>query len=244
MAGIFYNLGKMLGPKVRKGKWVWKSLTADADEAITAEREVGLDIASAVMNEMAMAASARQKFVSAYGSKLARRVANKKIKFNFFVYLDTTPNAFAVPGGFIFVSSSLLDLYGEDPDMSAFVIAHEMGHVVRKHAVNRLVNSAALGAVTRALPVKGKISAMLKSTGLKFFQSAYSQSQEFEADEFGVKLTRAAGFKADAAVKALKKLAECHKNESRNATDEYFSTHPATIKRISAIKQLLLNLKK
>lgn len=239
MAGIFYNFGKMLGPKVRKGKWVWKSLTADADDAIIAEREVGLDIVSALVANMELVTSPQQSFVATVGRKLYRRLANKKIRFDFFVYRDDSPNAFAVPGGFVFVSSSLLELYDNNADMIAFVVAHEMGHIVRKHSVNRLINSAAISAVTRALPVKGKISALLKSTGFKFFQSAYSQTQELEADTFGVKLLKAAGFPPEEAVNALKKLAESHNNQDKSIKDEYFSTHPSTTKRIQAIREML-----
>ncbi len=234
MAGFFYNLGKMLAPKVRKGKWVWKSLTCDADDAIAAERQVGLDIVSSMLGSLSIAGDNERKTVSSVGETLAKRVANKKIRFDFYVYRDGSPNAFAVPGGFVFVSSSLLELYENNPDMSAFVIAHEMGHIIRRHSVNRLINSAAISAVTKALPDRGKIGLLLKNTGVKFFQSAYSQSQELEADAFGVKLMRAAGFEAKQAINALKKLAQSHKDE-RSIKDEYFSTHPDTAKRIEQL---------
>ncbi len=239
MAALFYNLGKMLGPKVRKGKWVWKSLTASTDDSIVAEREVGLDIASSIKRTMTFAPAKEQKLACHSGRKLAKKIANKKMKFNFFVYIDQSPNAFAVPGGFVFISSSLLDLYRESQDMAAFVIAHEMGHITRKHAVNRLINSMTVSAVTRALPAKGRIASVIKNTGLKFFQSAYSQSQELEADAFGLKLMTAAGFDPKAAPKALKKLDQCHQKGERSIKDEYFSTHPETSKRIDELKALL-----
>ena len=75
---------------------------------------------------------------------------------------------------------------------------------------------------------------ILKNTGVKFFQSAYSQSQELEADAFGVKLMAASGFEAKQATTALKKLAEAHTSGS-SIKDEYFSSHPATAKRIEQI---------
>jgi putative metalloprotease len=97
-----------------------------------------------------------------------------------------------------------------------------------------------MSAVTRALPVRGKISALIKNTGVKFFQSAYSQSQELEADAFGVKLMKASGYDPLAAIEALKRLAACHNNNGpRTIKEEYFSTHPGSEARIQAIRDML-----
>jgi len=236
MSGLFYNLGRMLGPQVRKGKWIWKSLTAAEDEAIAAEYETGLDITARLRANLTINGDAGNiLMLNSIAAKLSRRLANKSRKFSFYAYTDNSPNAFAVPGGFVFISSSLIDLYEGDADMTAFVAAHEMGHIVRKHAVNRLINAAAVSAVTKALPAKGGLAALLKSTGIKFFQSAYSQSQESEADIFGVKLMAAAGFKADKAIDALNKLAQSSAGKA-NAANEYFSTHPSIEARINHIR--------
>ncbi len=242
MAGIFYSLGKMLGPNVRKGKWIWNSLTADNDDAILSEHEVGLDIVQTLKTSLTLSQDRELKrFVARCGGKLAARVANKKIRFAFFVYCDNSPNAFAAPGGFIFVSSALLSLYDNDSDMTAFVVAHEMGHVVRRHAVNRLINAAAVSAATKFLPAQGKLAAMLKNTGVKFFQSAYSRSQELEADTFGVKLMKAGGYDCKKAIDALEKLAQFQNEKGATATNEYFSSHPQTAERIETIRQLIIN---
>ena len=240
MAGIFYSLGKMLGPNVRKGKWIWKSLTADTDDAVLAEHEVGLDIVQTLRGSLTLSDSKEAKmFVAGTGGRLAAHVANKKIRFAFLVYADNSPNAFAVPGGFIFVSTALLNLYGNDADMTAFVVAHEMGHIVRKHSVNRLINAAAVSAATRLLPAQGKLAAMLKNTGVKFFQSAYSRSQELESDTFGVKLMRASGYECKKAIEALEKLAQFQNEKGAAAANEYFSTHPQTADRIETLRQLI-----
>lgn len=239
MAGFFYNLGKMVGPKVRKGKWVWKSLTDEPDNAVLAEYEMGLDIVAQLKTNLELVSQKEYAlFVQNLGRRLSKRLKNKKLQFSFKVYRDNSPNAFAVPGGFIFVSSALIQLYDFDEDMTAFVAAHEMGHIIRRHSINRLVNSAAISTITKALPARGRVAGLLKSTGIRFFQSAYSQSQELEADLFGVKLMNAAGFKAEKSIKALENLAKCSKANT-NAANEYFSTHPQTARRVENIQQAI-----
>ncbi len=242
MAGMFYSLGKMLGPKLRKGKWIWKTLAADADEAVEAEHEVGLDVVQTLKTSLTLSDDKELKtFVTRTGSKLTARLANKKIRFAFLVYADNSPNAFAVPGGFVFVSTALLSLYDNDADMTAFVVAHEMGHIVRRHAVNRLINAAAVSAATRLLPAKGQLAAMLKNTGIKFFQSAYSRSQELEADTFGVKLMKSGGYDCKKAIDALEKLAQFQNKDGQQTANEYFSTHPQTAERIETIRGIITN---
>ena len=131
MSSLFYNLGKMAGPKVRKAKWIWQSITASEADTIKAEYEVGQDLACEIRNQLELDTEPRAgQLLNKVGSHLAVRVTNKLRIFNFEVIKGSEPNAFALPGGFIFVTKSLLELCDWNQDEIAFILAHEMGHVI------------------------------------------------------------------------------------------------------------------
>src|SRR5205823_6424711 len=104
-------------------------------------------------------------------------------------------NAFALPGGYVFVTRRLLDFSRWDHAELAFVLGHEMGHVVKRHAIERLMANALFGGIAARLPVGGAVLrphvAALLSTLLR---QGYSREQELEADAFGARVAHAAGF--------------------------------------------------
>ena len=82
MGGVFYNLGKMAGPVLRKGKWVLQSLTGSEADVIRAEFEVGRDMAEALQAEAALDTdTATVALLSETGARLAQRLTNRKRLF-------------------------------------------------------------------------------------------------------------------------------------------------------------------
>lgn len=238
--GIFYNLGRKAGPKIRKGQWIWHSLTGSVDDATAAEYRVGCDIAAALRMELPCDQSSDDAMIiQNIGSKLSKRVANKLRRFNFEIITEGPPNAFALAGGFVFVTRSMLDLCNRDEDELAFIIAHEMGHIIRGHAMNRLVSNAAFSVLSKRLPGAGAIGAWLKGTGLKLLQSAYSQQNEFSADELGTKLAIAGGFDKEAGEKLLQRLARTSEGPNDESLAKYFATHPPFNERIANVRQTI-----
>ena len=236
--GLFYNLGRKAGPKIRKGQWIWHSLTGSADDAIAAEYRVGCDIAAALRMEVPCDHSSDDAvLIQKIGKRLSQRVANKLRRFNFEIITEGPPNAFALAGGFVFVTRSMLDLCNRDEDELAFIIAHEMGHIIRGHAMNRLVSNAAFSVLSKRLPGVGAIGTWLKGTGLKLLQSAYSQQNEFTADELGTKLAIAGGYDKDSGEKLLLRLARTNKGPEDESLAKYFATHPPFNERIANVRK-------
>ena len=125
MSSLFYNLGKMVGPRVRKVKWIWQSITASEADAIQTEHKVGQDLAREIRNRLELDTEPRAgQMLNQVGRHLAACVANKLRTFSFEVIKDDKPNAFALPGGFIFVTRSLLELCDWNRDQIAFILAH------------------------------------------------------------------------------------------------------------------------
>jgi len=235
--GFFYKLGQWFGPKVRKGRWVWASATGSEADILEAERAVGADLAAALRHDLGVDASeAERRRVQQLGAALAACVKNKHRRFDFEVIGGEGPNAFALPGGFVFITRPLVDLVGEADDELAFVIGHEMGHVIRHDPMRRIVGDATLSAVVQALPTtRGVAGYVLKSSTMKLLSSAYSQERELLADKFGARLSRAAGHRDDAGPRLLRRLSDVSGGDG-GALSEYFATHPPFDKRIDALR--------
>ena len=242
MSGFFYNLGKKVGPNARKGKWLWKSMTGSEADIIKAEYDVGQDLAREIRQQVGLAHDTQiEQLMHEIGARLIERVANKQRKFKFEIVKGTDCNAFALPGGFIFLTRPLVDLCEQKPDEIAFILGHEMAHVIRGHAMKRIVSSSAMVAVSRVTPTRNLLSTWLRQVGIQFFESAYSQGRELDADVFGARLVKAAGSDSDAPVHLLSRLAELkHKNRGNNI-GSYFSSHPPFTTRIQNLKRQLYN---
>lgn len=238
MAGFFYNLGKKAGPKVRRGKWIWQSLTGSKVDAIAAEYAVGCDIAYEIRSQSEGGIAAEDaRLVSLIGKQLYKSVANKDRKFSFDIIVDSKPNAYAVAGGFVFITTGILDLCRRNPDEVAFVIAHEMAHIIRGHSIERLMSSTAFSTIAKRMPGRGVLGSWVRSTGLKLLESAYSQQNETVADQLGTRLGRAAGYDTTGAVMLMRRLMEMCPDNDRSALGVYFSTHPPFDERIANIKK-------
>ncbi len=236
MSGLFYQLGRMLGPQVRKARWVWQSMAGDEADAIRLEREVGSDLARGIRQQLKLDPDPQiAHLLNEVGSRLARCVANKLRSFGFEALEGGQPNAFALPGGYIFVTRSLLELCERNPDEIAFIVGHEMGHVIRGHAMDRIITNSAISLGTKITSVRGPITGLLNKVGIKLLESSYSQDLEMEADKLGVRLVAAAGYNAKAAAVMLSRLAKLNPSGAESNLGHYFSSHPAINLRIKNI---------
>jgi len=241
MAGsLFYSLGRKLGPKVRKVRWMWESLAGTEADAIRLEHGVGLDLAHEAEIQLTMDSDPQTaKVLQEIGGRLSACVANRLRSFRFDAFQGGRPNAFALPGGFIFVGRPILELCQWDKDQIAFVLAHEMAHVIRRHAIERIVTNSAVSMAARAAPVGGALGPWLRNVGVRFLETAYSRDQELEADKLGVRLVMAAGYEPEACTELFSRLAELSRSSDPAALGEYFSTHPSAEVRIRSIRRFL-----
>lgn len=237
---LFYHLGRRMGPKVRKARWMWASATGTTEETIRLEHGVGLDLAHEARKQLQIDAEPRTRLVlDEIGRRLAERVANKLRAFHFEAFLCGEPNAFALPGGFLFISRPILDLCEWNEHEIAFILGHEMGHVLKGHAIERIMTNSAMAAASRAAPVQGLLGAWLKNVGVRFLETAYSRDNEHDADTLGVRLALAAGYDGQGAIRLLSRLGRLHQAPAPLALGEYFSTHPTAEIRIQAIRRYL-----
>ena len=238
--GTPYQLGRLAGKQFRKAQWVWQSFTGSEEDAIRAEQGVGRDMAVAVREHAAGPAPPEtQSLLEEIAAALAERVRNPVHRFEVRALAGDRPTAFALPGGFIFVAPGLVDLTRRDRDELAFVVAHEMAHVIRRHAIDRLLGQKVISAATLATPATRALAPWVRQVGLQWLEKAYSREQEFEADELGGRLMTAAGFDPLGAVRVLERLGAIDAGTDPAGLGAYLSTHPPVDARIRELRERL-----
>ncbi|MCH9674733.1 MAG: M48 family metalloprotease [Gammaproteobacteria bacterium] len=189
-----------------------------------------------------------QSYVSQIGGRLSQHTEYKQFPYQFTLLNSPIVNAFALPGGFVYVSRGLLALGSNEAELAG-VLAHELGHVNARHSAERMsagqlaslgVMAGAIGASLLGLPAQS-VAQLGQQVATMSIQS-YSRKQEFEADTLGVRYMSRAGYDPEAMVTFLSTLREQSQVEAQSlglkpgSVDQYnmMSTHPRTIDRVRA----------
>jgi len=238
--GFFFKLGQKVGASTRKGRWIWSSLAGSEAEALAAEYRAGCDLARAFDRRTAFDEDSRSReFLEKISGRLADRLTNKRRRWRVVPTRADEPGAFALPGGFLYVTRPLLDLCRFDEDEVACVVGHEMGHVVQGHAMERITSQLLTSAATRATRIPGGLlTQWALGAGVNLFHSAYSRERELEADEFGARLAAAAGYDPRGSIRALERLRQLEADGALPLA-EYFASHPPLAVRIERLRGLI-----
>lgn len=186
-----------------------------------------------------------QRYVAETGKKLARGTEYQQFPYQFTLLNTPIVNAFALPGGYVYLSRGLMALASNEAEMAG-VLSHELGHVNARHTAERL--SAAqmaqlgmvLGAVGGAALGLGSEAAQISQQIAMLSIQSYSRKQEFEADTLGVRYMSRAGYEPDAMVTFLSTLREQSIVDAKmrglpaGSVDKFnmMSTHPRTKDRV------------
>lgn len=214
------------------------------DKKIGAEASVQVEQMMGIYNDSALTA-----YVDAIGRRLVNALGDPPVDFQFKVVDMAEPNAFALPGGYIYVSRGLLSLVNDEAELAG-VIGHEMIHVTKRHSVKQMKKSIWPGILQVPGAVVGLFNQDLGraintpiSWGSELFLSNYSRKQETESDELGIKLASQAGYdpaRLMVILDNLSKSVELLTGEEEKKS--YFSSHPITPKRIERIQKDLPDL--
>lgn len=140
------------------------------------------------------------------------------------------PNALALPGGIIYVTDELVELAPDD-DAILGVLAHELGHIERRHLMRRLFASAAVGAA--AAVVFGDVSTVVGAVPALLIELDYSREMEREADLYAVDVLRAKGISTKSLATLFERMQKAQdKRGLKSNWPTYLSTHPPTPERI------------
>ena len=235
---MFYKLGRIAGGQVRKARWMWESVAGNEAEGIQAEHAVGRDMAAVVLEDTPRDPDpTSQALVDEIGGKLAVVVRNRLHRFQMTAIETDRPTAFALPGGFIFIARSLMQLCARNEDASPLSLrtrcrmssaaTPSKGCFSRRSSMRRAVS-----------PARGALASWIRKVGFQGLARAYSQDEEFEADELGVLLMRAAGFDPAGAIRMLQCLGELDRSPDPLGLNRYLSTHPSIEERVNRLRRL------
>lgn len=227
-------------PALKKSKLIWDGVAGDEDTALRAEYALGSQMAAELRRQAPPTLdTARQTLAQELCERLAAFVRDKRRVFQCEVFLDSVPNALAFPGGFVFVSESLFDFCENRPDEMAFVVGHEMAHVIRGHAWERVLNESAVRFASAASSRLGPVGNWVSKQGMALLKKAYARDCENEADEMGLRLAAAAGYDPAAALSLFRRLDQL--TGGGEISGEYFSTHPPARERLARLTTLVKN---
>jgi predicted Zn-dependent protease len=215
------------------------------------DRQEGAKVHPQLVSEFGGAMTGRQAtYVEGVGKTIAVQSGLGNARSDFTVTLLNSPvnNAFAIPGGYVYVTRQLVALMNNEAELAG-VLGHEVGHVAARHAAKR--QSAAtrnsiigvLGAVLSGAVLGnstfGQLGQQLFSRGSQLLTLQYSRTQETEADNLGVEYLRRASYDPRAMSSVLQSLANQNALEARlmgttNQVPAWASTHPDPASRVRA----------
>ena len=192
------------------------------------EVEIGKQTNQQVLNQYPLYDNPQiQKYVSDLGQELIQNSDSRDIPFTFQVVASEEINAFATPGGFVYVTTGLLKA-AENRAQLASVVSHEIAHINERHGIKGLKQAVAAKGIAN---VAGVDSSQLAQIAYQLaVDLPQSRSFEYEADNSGLQILQQSGYPAEAFANFLTKL-------QGGGTPEFLRTHPSSDNRIEAISQ-------
>jgi len=177
------------------------------------------------------------RYINLLGDQIASRTSRGDLDWRFYIVDSREVNAFAVPGGFIYVNRGLIERTDNMSELAG-VLGHEIGHVVLRHTVKQMekAQGANIG-VTLACVLTSVCNSQVAQAGINIAGTAlfakFSRSDEQQADQQAIQNTVRAGIDPHGVVSMFQKLI-AERKSGRSAVEGFFATHPGEEDRIAA----------
>lgn len=212
---------------------------AATPEDVAAEISFGRNVAARILARYPLHPDERlHHYVNLVGNTLALSSGRPELTFRFAVLDTDAINAYAAPGGYLFVTRGALNAMADEAELAA-VLAHEIAHVAQKHIVNAMNISgqsggAGLGALFSSIsdPLRSGFSTAVDKTLSILFEKGLDQQDEFDADRYAFELLAVTGYDPRALANYLAKLGTQHEM-SQTITE----THPGFELRLAALRE-------
>lgn len=184
-------------------------------------------------------------YVNSIGQKVASVSQRNNIQYHFAVVDTSVLNAFALPGGYVYITRGLLAKIDNEAQLAA-VLGHEIAHINARHSVKNI--QSALGFQLMMVVVDGLVSGserydkwrgairLTSSVAFSTVSLGYSRSDEFQADELGTSYATKAGYDPEGMIQLLELLKSLHDREP-SAVEVFFMSHPKSSDRIVAVNK-------
>ncbi len=153
---------------------------------------------------------------------------------------DQVINAFALPGGQVFITTALLNEFNSE-DQLAGVLAHEIVHVLARHSAQQIAKSDLTNGLVGAIAVASENASAAQTAAMigQLVNMSYGRDAEIQSDTFGVCLMASAGYDPEAMIEVMQILASAGGGSGQ---PEFFSTHPNPDNRIARIQETIQNI--
>lgn len=237
---------------------IWGDVVRDLDAVVRTVRitqameiEVGNDIHRELQHRWGSGGvpESLASYISSVGARVAKGAHRQTIPWAFHVVRSEVVNAWAIPGGHVYITTAMLQNLKSEAELAA-VLAHEVAHIDLFHSVNRAQDIAVLERLgLKSLAFVVAVAERLVTVG-------YSEVQEAEADRTGLILAVRAGYDPLSAFETFKLFHEMDREDVsrvtgrggperellrslRRALKDYFQTHPRPLERLEALRDLL-----
>ena len=216
------------------------------------EKALGLEAAPQMAKEMGgwidPGSDPRAALVAEVGRRIVERSDARKSpyvgNYNFYLLNDPqTVNAFALPGGQIFITEALYDRMENEAQLAG-VLGHEIGHVVHRHAAEHMAKGQLGQMLVGAVAVgasggedRGRTATMAAMMASQMFQLRYGRQDELESDDYGLRWMAQAGYDPSAMLTVMRILKEAGGGAGRGPS--FLQTHPDPDARIAKIESFL-----
>ncbi len=177
---------------------------------------------------------ALQNYINSVGQKIARVSHNQSFKYQFTALQDKSVNAFALPGGYIFITKGMLQNLETEAQLAG-ILGHEIVHVVARDVANAMSTQIGIDLLLSAVTSEKTPQTVLTvaQLGTQIMSLRFSRQDEREADLGGLDYMIAAGYNPYGLVESMEMLAA----QNRERPIEFLSTHPAPENRSAYLKQ-------
>jgi predicted Zn-dependent protease len=206
------------------------------------EVELGTQYAQQINQQLPIVQDAEvNRYINVLGDSIARLADDRQLEWQFFVVNDPSINAFAVPGGYIYVNRGLIERAANLSELAG-VLGHEIAHVVQKHQVKAIKGAMGRDFATEiAGEAAGRSDNVLVqrfgskafSVGTQVLARGIDKNDEYQADQHGVVIAARGGYNPSGLVGVLQTLDSAAPND--RAMGLLFSTHPTPSSRIERL---------
>lgn len=223
-------------------------VSGDRELALVSENqeiEMGRQTAAAAESQLGLVDDPRlQEYVQRLGAQLAGASERPALPWTFRVVDDPTPNAFAAPGGYIFVTRGLLALMGNEAEFVS-VLGHEIGHVTARHSVSRMsqqqLAQIGLGVGSMVSPTVAKFGD-IAAGGMQVLFLSYGRDDERQADELGYQYALAQNYDVREMPNVFAALQQSAQLAGHSPVPSWLASHPYPAERIELIEKRLQTL--
>jgi len=209
--------------------------------SVEQEKQIGAEEAKKVEMQMGLLDDGTlAPYLNQLGQRLAEQSPRKDVSYQFHLVDMAEPNAFALPGGYIYVTRGLLALSNSEDELAG-VVGHEIGHVAARHSVQKISKQGPFAVVFGIVsgitglvsPLVGNIVGGIGNFAQSLVFAPYSRSQETEADKVGQEMAANAGWDPAALSSFLNTLGrEMDLMSKEPRKPSFFDSHPATPDRV------------